>query len=325
MIRKLLFFILLVILLINGCTQRFPTKKEFLMDTEVEVILPQGSEEDFAAAFDEMRRIEKLMNVHDPESEISRVNRLAGKEAVQIDKKIFEILEVSVEYSVLTSGAFDVSIRPLSVLWGEKGKLKEIPKVKEIEERLSLVNYKNIVLDKRNQTVEFKREGMALDLGGIAKGYALDCAVRVLKEREIKEALINVGGDIRVMGERNWRVGLQHPRKEGEVLIIIKLKDQAIATSGDYQRYFVKENKRYHHIINPKTGHPAQRCMSVTIFAPRATQADILATGIFILGPEKGMKLIESLEGVEGIIIDSQGKILLSSNLKGRLQIDSNI
>ena len=188
-----------------------------------------------------------------------------------------------------------------------------------------MVNYKNIILDERNQTVEFKKKSMALDLGAIAKGYALDRAIKVLQGRGVKEALINVGGDVRVMGERVWKIGLQHPRKEKEVLAVIRLKDQAIATSGDYQRYFIEEGKRYHHIINPKTGYPAQKCMGVTIFAPQATQADILATGIFILGPETGMKLIEFLEGVEGIIIDSQGKILLSSNLKGRLQIDPNI
>lgn len=316
---------LLILFIVYGCGQKFPSKKEFLMNTEVEIILPQGSEEDFAAAFNEMRRIEKLMNIHDPESEISRVNRLASKKAVQIGEEIFEILEESVEYSALTSGAFDVSIRPLSALWGGKGKLKEIPEAREIEEKLPLVNYKNIILDERNQTVEFKKKSMALDLGAIAKGHALDRAIKVLQGRGIKEALINAGGDIRVMGERLWKVGLQHPRKENEVLAVIKLKNRAIATSGDYQRYFIKEGKRYHHIINPKTGYPAQKCMSVTIFAPRATQADILATSIFILGPEKGMKLIESLEGVEGIIIDAQGEILFSSGLKGKLQISPKI
>ena len=325
MIKKPLFSILLVVLLIGGCTQRFPTKKEFLMDTEVKIILPQGSEEDFTIAFNEIKRVESLMDVYNPDSEISRINRLASKEAVKISKEIFEVLEEASKYSRLTSGAFDVSIRPLSALWGERGRLKEAPALKEIENKRSLVNYKDIILDETKGTVRFGKEGMAIDLGGIAKGYALDRAIKVLKGRGIKEALINAGGDIRVIGERNWKVGLQHPRKENKVLAVIRLKDQAIATSGDYQRYFIKEGKRYHHIINPETGYPAVECISVTIFAPQATQADILATGIFILSPETGMKLIESLEGVEGIIIDSQGKILLSSNLKGRLQIDSNI
>ena len=316
---------LLILFIIYGCGQKFPSKKEFLMDTEVEIILPHGSEEDFAAAFNEIRRIEKLMDIHDPESEISRINRLANKESIKVSKEIFEVLEKTLEYSRLTSGAVDVSIRPLSVLWGERGKLKEVPEAREIEKKLPLVNYRNIILNERNQTVEFKREGVALDLGGIAKGYALDCAIRVLKERGIKEALINAGGDIRVMGERVWKVGLQHPRKENEVLAVIKLKNRAIATSGDYQRYFIKEGKRYHHIINPETGYPALECMSVTILAPQATQADILATSIFILGSEKGMELIESLEGVEGIIIDAQGEILFSSGLKGKLQISPKI
>jgi thiamine biosynthesis lipoprotein len=316
---------LLILFIICGCGQKFPTKREFLMDTEVEIILPQGSEEDFSAAFKEMKRIEKLMNVHDPESEISRINRLGSKEAIKVSKEIFEVLKEALKYSGLTSGAFDVSIRPLSRLWGERGKLKEIPEVKEIEEKLPLVNYKDIVLNERNQTVEFRREGMALDLGGVAKGYVSDQAIKVLKGKGIKEALINVGGDIRVMGGRNWKVGLQHPRKENEVLAVIRLKDQAIATSGDYQRYFIKEGKRYHHIINPKTGYPVTKCMSVTVIGPNAIQTDILATGVFILGPEKGMELIESLKDIEGIIIDAQGMILLSSGLKGRLQINPNI
>ncbi len=316
---------LLILFIVYGCGQKFPSRKEFLMDTEVEIILPQGSEEDFAAAFNEMRRIEKLMNIHDPESEISRVNRLASKKAVQIGEEIFEILEESVEYSALTSGAFDVSIRPLTRLWGDRGKLKEIPEAREIEEKLPLVNYKNIILDERNQTVEFKKKDMALDLGAIAKGYALDRAIKVLQGRGIKEALINAGGDIRVMGERVWKVGLQHPRKENEVLAVIRLKDQAIATSGDYQRYFIKEGKRYHHIINPKTGYPALECMSVTIIGPEAILVDVLATGVFILGPGKGTKLIESLKDVEGIIIDSQGRVLSSSGLKEKSQISPNI
>lgn len=323
--RRFLLFGLILAFLISGCGQRFPSKKEFLMDTEVEIILPQGSEEDFTTAFNEMKRIEKLMDVHNPESELSRVNRLADKRPIKVSKEIFEVLKGAREYSALTSGAFDVSIRPLGALWGERGKLKEIPEVREIKERLPLVNYKNIILNERNQTVEFKRKGIALDLGGIAKGYALDCTIRVLKERGIKEALINAGGDIRVIGERVWKVGLQHPRKEKEVLAVIKLRDQAIATSGDYQRYFIKEGKRYHHIINPETGYPAIECMSVTIIGQSATQVDILATGVFVLGPEKGMELIESLKDVEGIIIDSQGKILLSSGLKGKLQINSKI
>lgn len=320
-VKKFILAGLLILLILCGCSQRFPAKKEFLMDTEVEIILPRGNEEDFAVAFDEMRRIEKLMDVYNPKSEVSRINRLADKEPIKVSKEIFEVLKEALEYSRLTSGAFDVSIRPLSRLWGEGGKLKEIPEVEEIEERLALVSYKNIILNEKDQTVKFKREGMALDLGGIAKGYALDRAIKVLKERGIKEALINAGGDIRAMGERSWRVGLQHPRKEKEVLAVIELRNQAIATSGDYQRYFIKEGERYHHIINPETGHPADKCMSVTIIGPSATQADILATGVFVLGPEKGMELIESLKDVEGIIIDFQGKILLSSALKGKLQI----
>ncbi len=317
---------LLILFIVYGCGQRFPSKKEFLMDTEVEIILPQGNEEDFTAAFNEMRRIEKLMDIHDPESEIFRVNKLADKEPVKVSKEIFEVLKRTLKYSRLTSGAFDVSIRPLSALWVGKGKLKEVPEARKIEEKLPLVNYKNIILDERNQTVEFKKKGMALDLGAIAKGYALDRAIKVLQGRGIKEALINAGGDIRVMGERVWKVGLQHPRKENEVLAVIRLKDQAIATSGDYQRYFIKERKRYHHIINPETGYPVTECMSVTILAPQATQADILATSVFILGSEKGMELIESpLKDVEGIIIDAQGKVFLSSGLKGKLRINSKI
>ncbi len=295
------------------------------MNTEVEIILPQGNEEDFAEAFNEIRRIEKLMDVHNPESEISQVHRLAGKRPVKVSEEIFKVLKSSLEFSRFTSGAFDVSIRPLSHLWGMRRKLNRILELKNIEEKLPLVNYRNIIMDERNQTIEFKRKGMAIDLGGVAKGYAVDQAIEVLKKRGIEAALINAGGDIRVMGKRRWKVSLQHPRKEDEVLAVIRLQDRAIATSGDYQRYFIKEGKRYHHIINPETGYPAIECMSVTIIASQAIQADILATSIFILGPEKGMKLIESSEDVEGIIIDAQGKIFFSSGLKGKLRISPKI
>jgi thiamine biosynthesis lipoprotein len=317
--------LLLILFLASGCNPKVTSNKEFLMDTEVEIILPGGDEEDFTAAFGEMKRVAALLDVHNPSSEISRVNRLASRQPVRVSGEIFDLLETAGEYNRLTSGACDVSIRPLTLLWAERGKLKEIPPPAAIEERRYLVGSQGIILDEEKRTVRFRKEGMALDLGGIAKGYSVDRAIEILKERGISEALINAGGDIRVMGKKKWKVGLQHPRDEKEVLTVFRLSNQAVATSGDYQRYFIREGRRYHHIIDPDTGYPAAGSVSVTIIGPTAIQADILATGIFILGPEKGMELVESLPDVEGLIIDSGGKIFLSSGLKDRLRLASEL
>lgn len=265
-------------------------------------------------AFQEMERVEHLASIFREDSEISEINR-AGK--AKLSSSLFYLIKQAYYVGDLTKGAFDITVSPLSSLWKEKIAKKEIPSQKDISQLLELVNYRDITFGDNNE-ISFRKKGVSIDLGGIAKGYAVDCAVSILKDYKIRNALVNAGGDIFVLGKnktKKWSVALQHPRIKQEILGTIGLKNKAIFTSGDYESFFIKDEIRYHHIINPQTGYPSKECISVTILADNGSLADGLATGIFVLGPFEGMRLIESLSGVEGIIIDTKGEMIFSSGL----------
>ncbi len=252
-------------------------------------------------AFSVMEKIDSLAYVEGT-GDIGRINRGEG---VILSDEVIEIIKQGIRIGNITNGAFDITIRPLVKLW--KGFKKEyIPTEEEIKKVLPLVNYKNIKIETGSTgfqpVVKFKRDNMQIDLSGIAKGYAADKAVEVLKKEGIKKGLVNAGGDIRVFGDRVFNIGIKDPRKTG-VIKTIKLKNQAVASSGDYEKYFIKDGVRYHHILDPRTGYPipTSRSMSVTIIVKTAMEADGLATGIFVLGKEKGSALLDSL-GLEGFI-----------------------
>jgi len=306
---------LLIAIFLNGCGQRAFQQSRLLMGTLIEVTVvcrdQVQANKAIETAFQEMGRVEHLLSIYQNESPISMINNLAGDQTVMVDSEVFQILKEAIGYGKLTSGAFDLGIGPLTSLW-DFGQ-GHIPSKDEIAAKLLLVDYRDVILNEGGE-VRFGAAGMAIDLGGIAKGYAVDRAIEVLEANGVSRAMVNAGGDMRVIG-RIWRIGIQHPREANSVLGILRLKDEAVATSGDYQRYFIKDGVRYHHIIDPRTGWPATDCMSVTIVAKEAAMADALATGCFVLGPKLGMELIRSLPGVEGIIVSSEGKVLASSEL----------
>ncbi|OGW72823.1 MAG: hypothetical protein A3J72_00400, partial [Nitrospirae bacterium RIFCSPHIGHO2_02_FULL_40_19] len=224
-----------------------------------------------------------------------------------------------------TNGAFDITIGSVTTLWDFHEKIK--PENRKIKERLPLVNYKNIILDKKSSSVYLKKKGMLIDPGGITKGYAADKAVEALKREGIKSGLVSISGDIKAFGlkpdSKPWKIGIRNPRaenKEDEIMATIEVTDMAISTSGDYERYFIIDGKRYHHILNPRTGYPADECRSVSIIAKDGSITDPFSTGIFILGAEKGIKLLEEM-GIDGIIVDKNGKIHTTPNLRGKLEI----
>lgn len=295
-----------------------PLKRtEMIMGTLVEITAIPANEKAIKEAFNEMRRMDALMNIYKEESEVSILNR-EGK--IRVSKETLEVIKKSIEFSKLTGGAFDITCGPLVNLWKRANKKKKLPTAEQIKEAVSLVGYKKLALE--GSWIRFKEKGMQIDLGGIAKGYAVDKAIEALKKNGVKQALVNAGGDLYALGKASqgekWRIGIQHPRQEGKILTIIKVKDEAVATSGDYQRYFMLKGKRFAHIVNPMTGWTVQDVpMSVTIIAPDATSADALATGVFVLGPEKGMKLIESLSGIEGMIVSEEMKTVTSSGWGG--------
>jgi len=276
-------------------------------------------------AFAAFREVEDALSIYREESRISELNRLAGKKAVGVDARTFKVLRKAIEFNRLTGGAFDITVAPVLELWGfGRNKERGVPGESKLKKALMLVGSDKILLDEKAHTVRFGFPGMKIDLGGIAKGYAIDEAVKALKNAGVKAALVNAGGDIYALGKKGkdgWVTGIAHPRRRGRILAKLKLANKAIVTSGDYEKYFILAGQRYSHIINPKTGYPVKQNfpVSVTVLAEDCITADALATAVFVLGPEEGMNVINELDGVEAVIVSGSGekiKLELSKGLE---------
>lgn len=286
-----------------GCQDKALHKdSRLIMGTFVEVISPEKTAKDIV--FQELTRVENLLSKYKPDSEISRLNRL-GKLAVS--PETFYILKKSQEFWKLSDGAFDITVSGLVDLWGFTDKKYKVPEESEIKAALKFVGSQKIIFNDEKNVVEFIASGVKVDLGAIAKGYALDCALKKLKENNITSCLINIGGQIYCMGDRfgkPWKIAIQSPRGK-DFVDFLELKDAGAATSGDYEQYFVKDNARYNHILNPKTGYPANSgIISATVITNNNLAADALSTAIFVLGKEKGMELIKKFPGTKVKIID---------------------
>jgi len=279
-------------------------------------------------AFGEIGKLDALLNFFSEKSELSMINRSAGLAEVKVSPETFEVLEKAIETSEKTGGAFDVTIGPEISLWNFPRGIK--PGDDSIKKRLGLVNYKLVQLDKLNSAVYLKKKGMLMDLGGIAKGYAADKAVEVLQRDGITSGIVAVGGEVKSFGRKpdgkRWRVGIKNPRPTGksdEIMATLDLSDAAISTSGDYERYFILDGKRFHHILDPTTGYSAEGCQSVSIIARDGVYTDAFATGVFVLGPEKGIALLQRM-GFEGVIVDRNGTIHTTSGLKGKIEFTAH-
>ena len=291
-----------------------------LMTTPVEFTIitdrESAAQSAITEAIEEIRRVERVMSEWRSDSMISKINKSAGIKEIKVSRELFMMLESSVEISEATDGKFDVTAGSVVKLWDFRA--QRIPTKDEINNVLPAVDYKNIVLNKRNSSVYIKDRRTKVGLGGIAKGYAVDRAVDVIKKRGFAEFSVNAGGDLFVVGDHQgkpWKVGLQHPRDPGRIIALIPVTNAAVLTSGDYERYFEKDGVRYSHILDPGTGMPARLCQSVTVLAPRTYIGDAVATGVFILGPERGMSVIEKLPGFEAIFVDADGELHVSSGL----------
>lgn len=275
------------------------------------------------AAFNEIRRLEQLLSTWRSDSELSRVNIEAGHQPVQVSSETWELVSRSLEIARVTHGGFNIALGPAIEAWSvTEG--QHIPDERALEQLKPLVDWTSLHLDKKAGTIYLPRKGMHLDVGGIGKGYAADRAVEVMKQAGVKGGVVALSGDIKAFGvlpERTgFPVGIRHPREEGTLIGIIDLQDEAISTAGDYERFFERDGIRYHHILDPQTLQPARGCQSVTVIAKEGTTADGLDTGIFVLGPEEGMALVERLPDVEAIIVDANGKMMVSSGLRDRLR-----
>jgi thiamine biosynthesis lipoprotein len=262
-------------------------------------------------------RIDRQMSRYREDSEVSRVNRNAMDGPVSVGPELFRILQKAREVSELSDGAFDISFGSVGYLYDYRKRQK--PADDEIDQRLPSVDYRDVVLNPDGQTVAFRKSGTRIDLGGIAKGYAVDAGIELLKEQGIRHARLSAGGDMRLLGDKRgkpWIVGIRDPRSEDRNVLVMPLAEVAISTSGDYQRFFFDEaGERVHHILSPATGKPARGIQSVTILGTDALTTDGLSTAIFVLGADRGLTLINRLSGIDAVIVDEHRQVHFSSGL----------
>jgi thiamine biosynthesis lipoprotein len=300
----------LILFSLFSCTQTDYFKTEFALGTKCTVrFFEKVNKSVYDDIFKRIREIENLMSINIPASDVSRINAAAGIQPVQVHGDVYKVIERALQYAQISGGAFDPTVEPLVSLWGIGDGNPRVPSQAEIEQVLPLVNWRNVELDAQTRSVFLTRRGMSLDLGAIAKGYAADEAAAIIKRAGIKRAIIDLGGNIVVLGERKdgnlWRVGVQNPNENrNEYIGILQITERSIVTSGIYERFFEEEGIRYHHIFSPSTGYPADNgLLSVTITAPNSMDADALSTTVFVLGFVRGSALIESLTETEAVFI----------------------
>jgi thiamine biosynthesis lipoprotein len=297
------------------------SREEAIMGTAVRVELwhdkATAARAAMSAVMDEMHRIDASMSPYKPDSELSRINREAAQKPVPISQEMYDLIARSIEFSKLSGGAFDITFSSVGYLYDYREHVK--PTAAQIAKALPGINYRHLQLDPKARTIHYARPGVRIDLGGIAKGYAVDNCIAILKGRGIANAIVTAGGDSRLLGDRRgrpWNIGIRDPRRRGEVAAVLPLADVAISTSGDYERFFEEDGVRYHHIINPRTGKSATGVRSVTIIGPDGITTEGLTKSVFVKGPKEGMRLIESLKGVDAIIIDDAGRMRYSPGLR---------
>lgn len=278
----------------------------------------QGNEFiDLAVA--EVKRVEYLISDWIPTTQISQVNKNAGIKPVKVDKEVFDLVSRAIKVSQITSGAFDISYASMDRIWKFDGSMKVMPTEEAIKKSVSKIGYKNIVLDPKEQTIFLKNEGMKLGLGGIGQGYIADKVKELLFSKGCVSGIVNVSGDINAWGKqpdgKPWTVGIVNPLNKNKIFATFPLENSAVETSGSYEKFVIFNGIRYAHIIDPRTGYPAQGVVSVSVFAKQTEIADALATGIFVLGVEVGLDLVNQLKGIQCIIVDDKGKIHSSKGI----------
>ena len=291
-----------------------------MMGTEVSVHLwsddPDAGREALEEVFDEAARIDRLMSTYKDESEISEINRAAAQGPVATGPELLGLIRRSLDISVLTHGAFDITYESVGQHYDFRQHRR--PDDETVAAERSLIDFRLVQVDEVAGTVFFEREGVRINLGGIAKGYVVERGADLLRLRGIHNAIVTAGGDSRLLGDRRgrpWMVGIRHPREDGKVAISLPLAGEAISTSGDYERFFDEDGIRYHHIIRPSTGAPAEGVHSATVIGPDAVITDALSTSVFVMGVDAGLTLISTLPDYESIVIDAAGRVFYSDGL----------
>jgi len=295
-------------------------REEAIMGTAIRVELWSDSraqaEAAMAAVMAEMHRIDRTMSPHKPASELSRINQRAARAPVVLSEEMFRLVERALQFSQLSSGAFDISYAAVGQLYDYRRGIR--PSDADIARARQAVGYQHLQLDPRTRSLRFARPGMCIDLGGFAKGHAVDNAAALLARRGIRHAIVSAGGDSRVIGDRRgqpWTVAIRHPRRADEVVAVLPLVDTSISTSGDYERFFERDGVRCHHLIDPRSGQSPSSVHSVTILADDGLSSEALSKCVFVLGVHEGLRLIEAQAGVDAVVVDAAGGLHFSSGL----------
>ena len=311
---------LLLIVVAPAALGEWVSDERAMMGTAVSVHLwsedAQAGQRALEEVFQEAARIDRLMSTYKDDSEISKINREAAQRPVPAGEELFGLVQRALDISVLTRGAFDITFDSVGQHYDFRARQR--PDAQTLAAERAHINYQLVKLDRAAGTIEFLEDGVRINLGGIAKGYVVERGIEILRHRGVRHAIVTAGGDSRLLGDRRgrpWMVGIRDPRKDGEVAISVPLADEAISTSGDYERYFDEDGIRYHHIIQPSTGQPASGVHSATVFGPDAVITDALSTSVFVMGVERGLSLIGTLPDYESIVIDAAGRVFYSAGL----------
>lgn len=295
-------------------------REEAIMGTAIRVELWSETRERAEAAIDaviaEMHRIDAAYSPFKPDSELSRVNRDAARAAVPISREFFDLLARAIEFSELSSGAFDITFASVGSLYDYRRGIR--PTEEQLAAARAAIGYRNLILDARAGTVRFARAGVRIDLGGFAKGYAVDNAAAIVRRHGIEHAMVCAGGDSRIVGDRRgrpWTVGVRDPRRAGEIVAVLPLQDAAISTSGDYERYFEEHGERFHHVIDPRTGKSPSHIRSVTVIANDGLTAEALAKCVFVMGVQQGLQFVASQRDAEAVVVDAAGALAYTTGL----------
>lgn len=319
-----LVFALIVLFSSVASAQKIYKRSLSMLGSPFEITVVAGDSLSGEKALDmavaEVRRIESLISDWKPETEISEVNRNAGKQPVKVSQEVFDLVSRSLKISELTEGAFDVSYASMDKIWKFDGSMTAMPTPEAIQKSVEKVGYRNIILDAEKTAIFLKNEGMKIGLGGIGQGYIADKIKELLISNGFHSGIVNVSGDVSAWGTmpdgNPWTVGIVNPMNKNKIFATFPLIDSSVETSGSYEKYVVFDGKRYSHIIDPRTGYPAMGIVSVSVFSKQTEISDALATSIFVMGKDVGLNLINQLKGIECIIIDDQGKIYSSEGIK---------
>jgi FAD:protein FMN transferase len=320
--KKLLSFLFIVVSFSSFAQAEYKKKVSLLGSPfEITVVAKDSSQGNFFIdlAIAEVKRIENQISDWIPTTPISMVNKNAGIQAVKVDSEVYELVARAIKISEITEGAFDISYASMDKIWKFDGSMKTMPTEEAIKKSVAKIGYKNIILNPKDQSIFLKLEGMKLGLGGIGQGYIADKVKDKLVANGCVSGIVNVSGDINAWGKQSnqkpWTVGIVNPINKNKVFATFPLENSSVETSGNYEKYVMFNGIRYSHIIDPRTGYPAQGVVSVSVFAKQTEIADALATGIFVLGVEVGLDLVNQLKGIECIIVDDKGKIHSSKGI----------